>query len=243
MGAHNKKSDMEISPSGTRQKRKLHGMFMFADWIDVLLMTLGTIGAVGDGCSTNCLLLFASELINSIGNANATGNNAHNFMKEVEKTCLYFVYLGIAVLVVAFMEGYCWSRTSERQVLRIRYMYLEAILRQEVGFFDSQEATTTEIIESISKDTSLIQEVLSEKVPLFLMHSSMFISGLIFSAYFSWRLSLVAFPLVILLIIPGPYIWKVPPLPLPQIPCRVLNSKFLGTASTWFDQDRLFIHC
>lgn len=43
-------------------------------------------------------------------------------------------------------------------------MYLEAILRQEVGFFDSQEATTTEIIESISKDTSLIQEVLSEKV-------------------------------------------------------------------------------
>ena len=61
-------------------------------------------------------------------------------------------------------EGYCWSRTSERQVLRIRYMYLEASLRQEVGFFDSQEATTTEIIESISKDTSLIQEVLSEKV-------------------------------------------------------------------------------
>lgn len=42
-----------------------------------------------------------------------------------------------------------------------------------------------------------------QQVPLFLMHSSMFISGLIFSAYFSWRLSLVAFPLVILLIIPG----------------------------------------
>lgn len=81
MGAH-KKEDMEKSPSG--QKRKLHGMFMFADWIDILLMILGTIGAVGDGCSTNCLLLFASELINSIGNANATGNNAH-FMKEVEK--------------------------------------------------------------------------------------------------------------------------------------------------------------
>lgn len=61
-------------------------------------------------------------------------------------------------------EGYCWSRTSERQVLRIRYLYLQAILRQEVGFFDSQEATTSEIINSISKDASLVQEVLSEKV-------------------------------------------------------------------------------
>lgn len=61
-------------------------------------------------------------------------------------------------------EGYCWSKTSERQVLRMRYKYLEAVLRQEVGFFDSQEATTSEVINSISKDTSLIQEVLSEKV-------------------------------------------------------------------------------
>jgi len=49
-------------------------------------------------------------------------------------------------------------------VLRIRYLYLQAILRQEAGFFDSQEATTSEIINSISKDASHIQEVLSEKV-------------------------------------------------------------------------------
>ena len=53
--------------------------------------------------------------------------------------------------------------------MRIRYKYLEAVLRQEVGFFDSQEATTSEIINSISKDTSLIQEVLSEKVLIFLL--------------------------------------------------------------------------
>lgn len=46
----------------------------------------------------------------------------------------------------------------------MRYKYLEAVLRQEVGFFDSQQATTSEVINSISKDTSLIQEVLSEKV-------------------------------------------------------------------------------
>lgn len=61
-------------------------------------------------------------------------------------------------------EGFCWSKTSERQVLKMRYKYLEAVLRQEVAFFDSQEATTAEVVDSISKDTALIQEVLSEKV-------------------------------------------------------------------------------
>lgn len=35
------------------------------------------------------------------------------------------------------------------------------------------------------------------------MHASVFISGLAFATYFSWRLCLVAFPLLLLLIIPG----------------------------------------
>lgn len=41
------------------------------------------------------------------------------------------------------------------------------------------------------------------QVPLFLMHSSSFMSGVAFSAYFCWRLILVAFPILLLLIIPG----------------------------------------
>ncbi|KAK9101221.1 hypothetical protein Scep_024651 [Stephania cephalantha] len=180
-------------------------IFRYADWVDVLLMVLGTLGAIGDGMSTNCLLVFASRLMNSLGYGASSQHhdNMSDFMDEVSKCSLYFVYLGLAVMVAAFMEGYCWSRTSERQVMRIRYKYLEAVLRQEVGFFDSQEATTSEIINSISKDTSLIQEVLGQKMPIFLMHTTVFISGIAFSMYFSWRLSIVAFPLVILLIIPG----------------------------------------
>lgn len=35
------------------------------------------------------------------------------------------------------------------------------------------------------------------------MHTSVFLSGLAFCTYFSWRLSLVAFPTLIFLIIPG----------------------------------------
>ncbi|KMT03197.1 hypothetical protein BVRB_8g197460 [Beta vulgaris subsp. vulgaris] len=188
-----------------KKERKSVGLIIqYADWIDYLLMIFGAIGAICDGMSTNFLLIFASRIMNSLGfGQNIQQDNARNFMSEVEKCSLYFVYLGLAVLVLAFMEGYCWSKTSERQVLKIRYKYLEAVLRQEVGFFDSQEATTSEIVNSISKDTSLIQEILSEKVPIFLMHSSSFISGIAFSAYFSWRLALVAFPTVILLLIPG----------------------------------------
>ncbi|XP_054787002.1 putative ABC transporter B family member 8 isoform X2 [Prosopis cineraria] len=203
-------------PDKNREKRKMMSkkergsvlvIFRYAQWTDLVLMLLGALGAIGDGMSTNVLLVFASRIMNSLGYGNTQqqhNNGSGNFsMTEVEKCSLYFVYLGLAVMALAFMEGYCWSKTSERQVLRIRSKYLEAVLRQEVGFFNSQEATTSDIINSISKDTSLFQELLSEKVPLFLMHSSSFISGIAFSTYFSWRLAIVSYPTLLLLIIPG----------------------------------------
>ncbi|PQQ10641.1 putative ABC transporter B family member 8 [Prunus yedoensis var. nudiflora] len=195
----------ERSSHGSKGRNSVVKIFRYADWVDVVLMVLGTVGAVGDGMSTNCLLVFVSRLMNNLGYGQSQQNNNHgiNWMHEVEKCSLDFVYLGLAVMLVAFLEGYCWSKTSERQLLKIRYKYLEAVLRQEVGFFDSQEATTSEVINTISKDTSLIQEVLSEKVPTFVMHSSVFVSGLAFSTYLSWRLALVAFPTLLLLIIPG----------------------------------------
>ncbi|KAL9681202.1 hypothetical protein QQ045_012983 [Rhodiola kirilowii] len=176
-------------------------LLKYADWLDIILMVFGTVGAIGDGMSTNILLLFVSRLMNSLGQTTIHGRTS--FMDEVDKCSLDFVYVGLVIMVVAFLEGYCWSKTSERQVLKIRYKYLEALLRQEVGFFESQEATTSEIVDSISIDTSLLQQLLSEKVPLFVMHSSSFVSGLAFSAYFSWRLALAAFPTIIILIIPG----------------------------------------
>ncbi|KAK6794223.1 hypothetical protein RDI58_007676 [Solanum bulbocastanum] len=203
-GGHQEKRMSSSSEKAFENKNKnsIGIIFRYADGKDILLMFLGTIGAIGDGISTNCLLVYVSQLFNSLGYGKTQQNN-HNFMEQIEKCSLYFVLLGLGVMVVAFMEGYCWSKTSERQVLKIRYKYLEAILRQEVGFFDSQEATTSEITNGISKDTSLIQEVLSEKVPLFVMHTAVFISGIVFSAYFSWRLAIVALPTIFLLIIPG----------------------------------------
>ncbi|CAN6270202.1 unnamed protein product [Urochloa humidicola] len=85
------------------------GVFAFADRVDAALMALGTLGAVADGCSCNLLLVFASDVVNSLGRAHAGAQFTH----EVDKSCLNYVYLP-----VAFLEGYCWSRTSERQAGR-----------------------------------------------------------------------------------------------------------------------------
>lgn len=58
----------------------------------------------------------------------------------------------------------CWTITGERQAAQIRNLYLKAILRQDIAFFD-KEANTGEVIAKISGDTFLIQDAMGEKVP------------------------------------------------------------------------------
>jgi ATP-binding cassette, subfamily B (MDR/TAP), member 1 len=70
------------------------GVLAFADRLDLLLTALGTLGAVADGCSYNLLLVFASDVVNSLGRghaaaqqggASATATSCVRFMRDVEK--------------------------------------------------------------------------------------------------------------------------------------------------------------
>lgn len=76
----------ELEKGGMRRKDKISAaiIFRYADWVDIMYMSLGTIGALGDGMSTNCLLVFASRLMNSLGYGK-TQQNHGNIMAEVEK--------------------------------------------------------------------------------------------------------------------------------------------------------------
>lgn len=57
----------------------------------------------------------------------------------------------------------CWRMIGERSALRMRREYLKAVLRQEVGFFDT-EVSTGEVMQSISSDVAQIRDVMGDKV-------------------------------------------------------------------------------
>jgi ATP-binding cassette subfamily B (MDR/TAP) protein 1 len=71
-------------------------------------------------------------------------------------------------------EGFCWARTAERQTFRLRRQYLQAVLRQDVGFFDTNQGASlaSQVVSNISIDTLTIQGFLAEKV-LFLSSFNM----------------------------------------------------------------------
>lgn len=66
--------------------------------------------------------------------------------------------------MVVIVEGFCWTRTGERQATKMRRNYLKAVLRQEVAYLDSHQTSASEVVISMSNDIQIIQDVLSDKV-------------------------------------------------------------------------------
>ncbi|CAL9183326.1 unnamed protein product, partial [Musa hybrid cultivar] len=100
-------------------------------------------------------------------------------------------------------EGFCWTRTGDRQAMRMRTRYLKAILRQDVEYFDLNATSMSEVITSVSSDSLIIQDVIGEKVPNFINNMALFASSYLVGFLMMWRLALVAFPTFLLLVIPG----------------------------------------
>ncbi|VAI56739.1 unnamed protein product [Triticum turgidum subsp. durum] len=189
-------ADAKKAPFGS----SLMSVFMHADAADVALMVLGLVGAIGDGISTPAMLLITSRIFNDLGSG---PDLLQEFSSKIDENARNLVFLALGCWVMAFLEGYCWSRTAERQASRMRARYLAAVLRQDVEYFDLKVGSTAEVIASVSNDSLVVQDVLSEKVPNFVMNAAMFFGSYAVALALLWRLTLVALPSVLLLIIPG----------------------------------------
>ncbi|KAI3409392.1 uncharacterized protein J3R85_019399 [Psidium guajava] len=176
-------------------------VFMHADGVDKCLMVFGFIGTVADGFSTPLVLFVTSQLMNDIGSASSL--DPAKFRHAMNRNALVLLYIACGLMFACFLEGYCWTRTGERQAARMRARYLRAVLRQDVTYFDMHVTSTSDIVTSVSSDSLVIQDVLSEKVPNFLVNVSLFVGTYIAAFIMLWRLAIVGFPFVVFLIIPG----------------------------------------
>jgi ABC-type multidrug transport system fused ATPase/permease subunit len=93
--------------------------------------------------------------------------------------------------IFCFPEIACWMYSGERQVIALRKAYLDAVLRQDVGFFDT-DARTGDIVFGVSTDTLLVQDAIGEKVGNFIHYLATFLAGLVVGFVSAWRLALLS---------------------------------------------------
>ncbi|KAK9224004.1 hypothetical protein WN944_012453 [Citrus x changshan-huyou] len=196
-GDNNNNINNNKNNGNDNQKVPFYKLFAFADKQDAVLMIVGTISAIGSGLAHPFMTLIFGHLINSFGSSDRS-----HVVHEVSKVAVKFLYLAAGTGIAAFLQVSCWMVTGERQATRIRGLYLKTILRQDIGFFDT-ETTTGEVIGRMSGDTILIQEAMGEKVGKFIQLMSTFFGGFVVALARGWFLALVLLACLPAIVIAG----------------------------------------
>lgn len=121
------------------------------------------------------------------------------FKDDVSRYSLYFVYVGIGEFVTVLIGTAGFVYVGERITGKTREKYMQAVLRQNIGFFD--KLGPGEIANRITVDTHLMQTAVSEKVGTTLTSVGTFVTALVISLGYSWRLALISCSSVVAIVL------------------------------------------
>ncbi|CAM6091333.1 unnamed protein product [Calypogeia fissa] len=174
-------------------------LYSLADGWDVTLMFLGTVGACIRGSSIFVNIFLYGRIFKSFGQATDPTQIDYSNYRTFPDQLLQVAYIYSGLSVVFFLGGFvelsCWLYTGERQATKLRRKYLEAVLTQEVGYFETH-GNTAEISNSLTESIAEIQAGMGEKVGHGIGFLWAALSSQVLSFYNCWQLALLSLAIV-----------------------------------------------
>ncbi|KAI0789769.1 P-loop containing nucleoside triphosphate hydrolase protein [Abortiporus biennis] len=178
-------------------------LFRFSTRTEVVLDVIGLVAAGAAGAAQPLMSLLFGNLTNDFisfeiilneaqigvpGAADQVPIAAAHFRHTASLDASYLVYIGIAMFACTYIYMFIWVFTGEVNSKRLREKYLQAVLRQDIAFFDNVGAG--EVATRIETDTHLVQQGISEKVALVVTFLAAFVTGFALAYARCWRLAL-----------------------------------------------------
>eukprot|EP00047_Mylnosiga_fluctuans_P015769 m.49151 g.49151 ORF g.49151 m.49151 type:complete len:1362 (+) comp6094_c0_seq1:38-4123(+) len=161
-------------------------LFRFADATDTLLMIFGALCSIGHGVSLPVFMIYFGDVIENFSSTNiALGD----MLDKVKGVAVIYLYLGAAAFATAYFQVAVFVVTGQRQGRRMRRAYFRSLLRQEMGWYDTQE--TGSLTARLAADIAKVEEAISDKFSSALQFLAMFIGGFAVGFIYSWKLTLV----------------------------------------------------
>lgn len=179
-----------------KQKVGLKTLYRYATKKDIIILMIGYTCSIIAGAALPMFTLVFGGLTQEFNTFFTAANpNMEQFQSKINYYGLFFLYLGIGIIVFSVTETYIHIDRGEVLTARIRQQYLKSVLRQNIGYFDKLGAG--EVTSRITNDTHSIQEGISEKAGLIVSGLATFFTALIIGFIRSWRLALILMSVVL----------------------------------------------
>jgi ATP-binding cassette subfamily B (MDR/TAP) protein 1 len=156
--------------------------------LDHALRAIGIIAAISSGVAPPLMtLVFGSSVdkFNSFGSEEASSQ----LYDDLSRNALWFLYLFIARFVLVYTYATCFGVTGIRAIRKFRQAFTKSLIRQDVGYLDSQSAGSTTM--TISNNADLVENGITEKIGTLLQAISMFVAAFVVAFTQQWALTLV----------------------------------------------------
>lgn len=160
------------------------------------LLFLGSLGAALMGFSMPIFAILFGNIVQVFDNPD------HDYVRsETDKYSLYFVLAGVLAMVATFLQMYMFGRAGQKLTYRIRSRMFQAMLKQEMGYFDRKENGVGALCAQLSNEAAQVQGATGQRIGAIVNSASTLFLAVGLAMYYQWKLGLVAlsfFPLIVI---------------------------------------------
>uniref|UniRef100_A0A7N8XWG9 ATP-binding cassette, sub-family B (MDR/TAP), member 11a n=1 Tax=Mastacembelus armatus TaxID=205130 RepID=A0A7N8XWG9_9TELE len=161
-------------------------------------MLLGSLGAAINGFSNPMYSVLFSEILGVFGRIDLEKQR-----ELINWICVLFCIMAIIRFFSHFIQEYAFARSGELLTCRLRKLGFQAMLRQEIGWFNDPRNSIGVLTTRLASDASAVRGATGCQIGMIVNSLTNIGASFGIALYFSWKLSLVTVCFLLLIGLSG----------------------------------------
>ncbi|NWT63776.1 ABCBB protein, partial [Prunella himalayana] len=149
-------------------------------------LVLGSLAAAANGAVNPLYALLFSQILGTFSIL-----DEENQKNQINGVCVLFVLVGVISFITQFLQGYTFAKSGELLTRRLRKIGFQAMLGQDIGWFDDRKNSPGALTTRLATDASQVQGATGSQIGMIVNSFTNIGVAMIIAFYFSWKLSLV----------------------------------------------------
>uniref|UniRef100_A0A3Q3DTX5 ATP-binding cassette, sub-family B (MDR/TAP), member 11a n=1 Tax=Hippocampus comes TaxID=109280 RepID=A0A3Q3DTX5_HIPCM len=152
-------------------------------------MLLGSLGAALNGSVNPIYAVLFSQIL---GQTFALAD-INEQREQINGICVLFCIVAVTSVFSQYLQfqGYAFAKSGELLTRRLRKLGFQAMLRQDIGWFDDLKNSPGALTTRLATDASMVQGATGSQIGMIVNSLTNIGASFIISFYFSWKLTLV----------------------------------------------------